>query len=950
MSQSYEISSVNWTPFGSEYFNLDRELSSTNIEEGDLNHFILCNCLTAIEDLSINHDTIFYLTSSKKYNDLFTSYSSTTAFHLSSLPLSTETFQLGSSSSSSFVNYYYCANTPILNKNLDIRERFNNIDVNYVLYSPFKHYSREDDISYFQFNHFSLKNILTPYYDYDQSNDDINHRDYKKIYTGSNQFYGFNNIFLSYTSDLDKITFTPNNKTYFHYPYDSTESYLSASSLIQRGAKSGDTPMNSDIISIDRTGYNLHTASGPLSTTYNGTFLCAWLSSNGDSCGCDSVWMERWYDPNSVSQGSAYITQVNSSTSTSIWDISSTMKLIPKNRYYYDRLGKDRNTLYVNSLSSDLILFYDEWKSLLIDSSNNDNNGFIKNYNGPSDVLELSGDVHVYVPLTDFLLETSEEITTSISVYKDKWNCGVNSQLIGNYNNGGWGIFYNTGFNNSVITIGDIDGFVYSFNTEGTRIFEKSINSSSYLNVEIDQILTDLNGDRWILDKFNNKIYKLNSNDILSEVLNFPVSHKIEKIQISSTNNLYALDTYNDKIFIHDNNGNYLSSLTTPTTATNFELDNTDSIHYSIGHIMSTDEDNNVYKAFGSNIYKNDSFLYHFSEKITDFKLDQDGNIWIVYSGNYLVKLTTNGVLLFEKQITDFLSDETSTKLGITKEKGPSGCDVDRIWLVFEDKSYILKLDTSGNILNIIKPSDIILSKTCKNYKLRANGDFTGYDIYRKFNINSEGAISSNNPSISFKVRLKDDCDNINYVIKHIPSKNIQSGWHTLSFTFNSRKGKVKTYLDSTLYSESNVTNNYYKIDYDSKSPLIIGGNSGKLGSLLEETALDTDYYNGKIKNVRIYNKDLGANSIASLHLYNNEEDFEPLIWNIECSDKNFVEKIDRFFMIKKPGHASKYFNINIKGLSAIDTDLKLLIEDSIKSTINNIIPAHVELNEVQFN
>lgn len=950
MSQSYEISSVNWTPYGSEYFNVNRELSSTNTEEGDQNHFILSNCLTGIEDISINHDTIFYLTSTKKYNDLFTSYSSITSFNLSSLPLSTSSFQLGNSASSSFVNYYYCANTPILNKSLDIREQFKDVENNHVLYSPFKYYSREDnDISYFQFNQFSLKNTLTPYYDYDQCNNDINHRNYKKIYTGSNQSYGFNNIFLSYTASLDKLTFQPNVITYFHYPYDSDQMFLSASCLISRGAKAGDVPMNSDIISMDRYGYDLFNSSGSVSSNYNGTFLCSWLSSDGDSCGCNSVWMERWYDPNNVTQGDAYITQVSTSSSTSIWDISSSMEFIPKVRYYYDRLGTDRNTIYVNSLSTDLKLFYDTWTEVLEDSSENDNDGFIKNYDGDSEVFELSGDVFAYIPITDSLLETSDEITTSISVYKDKWDCGVNSQLIGNYNNGGWGLFYNTGFNNSIITIGDIDGFIYSFNSEGTRIFEKSINNDSYLNVEIDQVMTDLNGDRWFLDKFNNKVYKLNSNDILSEVINFPVSHTIEKIQISSTNDIYILDTFNDKIYIHDNNGVYLSSTSVPSTATNFELDNTDAIHYSTGHLMSTDEDNNVYKAFGSNLYKNDKILYHFSEKISDFKLDSNGNIWLIYSGNYLVKLTTDGVLLFEKQITDFLSEETSPRLGLVKEKGASGCDIDRIWIVFEDKSYILKCNTSGDILNVIKPSDIILSKTCKNYKLKANGDFTGFDIQRKFNINSEGVISSENPSISLKLRLKDNCGSQQYIIKHIPSKNLQKGWHTISFTFNSRKGKVKFYLDSTLFSESNVTNNLYKIDYDSKSPLIIGGNSGKIGSSNEELALDIGYFIGKIKNVRIYNKELGANTIASLHLFNNEEDFEPLLWNIEVDSKNYVEKIDRFFMMKKPGHSSKYFNLKIKGLSALDSDLKLLIEDSIKSTIDNIIPAHVELNEIIF-
>lgn len=953
MADFYTASALNWTPYGAEYYNTNRGLIDNNSLVLSAN-FVEHPALSGIKDIAINHDTIFYLTKKKQAKDLFTNFESITAFSLSSLPLSASTMNIGTSGTPAYAKYYYCANLPQYNRTTDFRTVDYNTTLNYILFSAFKDKSRSyspspsnpfvESLSVFQFNFSNLKNTMTPYYEYD-SCIATSIRDYEKLYVGTNQRYGYANMFLGYSSNLTQLKFPHNETTYFHYPHTATQIPLSSTCLVNRGAKAGNSPMNSDIIAIDQSGYYPHTSSGPNSVN-NGLFLCAWLSGSND-CSCGARWVERWYDPNTVTQGNAYITSVNSGSCENIWDVATTMQLIPKVRYYYDRYGKDRNEVVVDTLSG-LIAHYDVWKNDLVDSTLNENDGYIiDKYTGPSSAFELDGSLHAHIPPTDQLLNTERQLTVGACVYKKDWCCGKNSQIVGNYHFGGWGIFYNTGMPNNILTIGDSTGNVFSFNIDGTRIFEKSLDRTDELNnIHIDYIATDLNGARWILDNHNKRLYKIDVDDILVDLVNFPGSYDIEKIQINANNRVYAHDKTTSKVFVHDEVGNYIETISAPTTATLFELDSNGNILFDIGDIMAINSSDEVYKVWGSNLYRDGEIIFHFPSRIMDLKIDDEDNAWVVFRGNVLVKITPENEMEFQKTLFSFLKDERNTKIGITRKSNRKGCDENRVWLVFEHNKQLVELDGTGRVNTSINADDLIVSQGCYPYKLRANGDFTGYDINRKFETAGGDKVSPSNPSLTLRVKFKNQCNSKLFKAVHIPVCSLESGWHHVGMSYNSNSGKLKFFIDGILVGTEQLTAGLWNIDYNEITPIIIGGNSGKLGSEnVEKSILNDQYFIGKIDDVRIYNLELGEFDIKALADYK-VGSFDDLIWNIQTNNRSYIEKVDQFFMNKKPGHTSKKFNIKINGLN-ISSDLKLLVESAINSSISNLIPKYTELNSI---
>jgi len=161
------------------------------------------------------------------------------------------------------------------------------------------------------------------------------------------------------------------------------------------------------------------------------------------------------------------------------------------------------------------------------------------------------------------------------------------------------------------MTVGDNFGNLFSFNIEGTRIFEKYTEDNPRLhNIKFDWIITDLNGARWILDSFNNKILKLDVDDILIELINFPPSFDVNKIQIGPDNRIYFLENKLHKVFVHDELGNYLETIAAPTSANTFELDSNSEIVFEAGDLMSINSSGDVYKSWGSNLYKNGNIIF----------------------------------------------------------------------------------------------------------------------------------------------------------------------------------------------------------------------------------------------------------------------------------------------------------------------------------------------------
>lgn len=927
-------SEVNWTPLGTDYINSSRGLSSTEELESDL--FLKVSSLSSIEDLSINHNSLFYLTSMRRLDTMIDNKFVTSAFDVEYLPLSSEELELGWSGESKMVKYHFCnSNNPQLNSTTDIGDYSILSGINYILTAPYK--------GDFKFNILNLKNYMTPYYEYDSIESELP-RKYTKIHTGSNQSNGLHDIYLGYDGDVIEITFKHNDTTYFHYPINSERIPISESNIILNGAKPGDVPMNSDIIGLDRYNYHEYNSMNRSEPSKNGQFLCAWLSGSND-CYCESVWVERWYDSDIVSMGDAYIEKVNSDECVAVWDIPSTMELIPGNRYYYDRYGKDRNEVVLELVKTHEILNIESWGESITNESGEKIGSTIPPQKS-SPELVLKGTNYVQLPPADFLF-LKHQISVSIDTYKDNWCCGKNSQLIGNYRFGGWGIFFNSGIPNNIITMGDDFGNLYSFNIEGTKIFEKNTDTYDIQNVQFDWVSTDLNGARWLLDSRNNKLFKVDVDDLITTIVNLPPSYEVTKLQISENNEVMFFDNGTKFVFVHDENGNFLRTIDSENPeATTFEVLKDDEIVFSNGNIITINSKGDIYKSWGSNLYKNDLVIYNFNKSIMDMKLDSEDNLYVVYDGNKVVKITEKDKIEFNIKTFDEFVDETTARIGLIRKSNSEGCDSDGIWIVYGDYRHLVQLTPTGSIVDYKNISSLIVTRNCDNFTLKATGDFTGYDIYRKFEVIDNTNISPKNPALSLKIKFKDSCGNSLHKSLNMPACNLAAGWHTLGFSFNTTSGIIRFYVDGTIAVEEAIEESYWEIDYNETTPIIIGGNSGKLGSENEEKSIiDSQYFIGKIRNVSIY-----STEIPQFHFKSIYDDrygkFEDLVWNIKIDPRSYIEKIEKFFFNKKPGSSTNLFNIKINGLE-IEKDLKLLIEKSIESSIDKILPKYTKLNSV---
>jgi len=329
-----------------------------------------------------------------------------------------------------------------------------------------------------------------------------------------------------------------------------------------------------------------------------------------------------------------------------------------------------------------------------------------------------------------------------------------------------------------------------------------------------------------------------------------------------------------------------------------------------------------------------------------DMKIDDEDNVWVIYCGNILVKINSNDEIVLTKKILNFLESEKNSKLGITRKANRNGCDENRIWVVFEDNQTLIEVSEIGTILNSVDTTELVISRNCDKYRLKALGDFTGFDVNRKYDTAGGNNISPSNPALTLRIKLEDQCGVKLFKSIHIPICKLISGYHHVGMSYSANTGDLKLFIDGGIAGKTTVDVGNWNIDYNEVTPIIIGGTSGKLGSEnTEKSIINDQFFVGKIDDVRIYDTEIPEFLIKAISDAKSNQ-FDDLIWNIPITNKNYLEKIDRFFMSKKPGHVSKKFNLKINGLD-ISSDLKLLVEDAINSSITNLIPTHTELNSI---
>jgi hypothetical protein len=348
----------------------------------------------------------------------------------------------------------------------------------------------------------------------------IENRNYKRLFTGSNQKHGNDNITLGYESYTTDIVLPADNITYFHIPYNFypfVQININDSGLIEAGSIAGDHPLKSDKVFKKLVNAEYTSPFGTVTDEADGYFLCSWLSGNWDT-NTKPVWMDRYYNPSKVSffnaltsnpfQAITYTTQSeclfasveNILGKVDVFDKPSDLVFEPSAYYAYHHYGKSSVDKYINSLS-----IYSIANNFKLYNNSDFTPVIISNYVPAGSAYEFDGNRYA---ITESLsaIQDDGQFTLSFWGSNDDWTIPFAEQIIGNYSSDGFGIF-----NQNIITptlfVDSITG-TYILNSDLKRI--KTI---QYDNDTVYNIIKFLQTDDYYIMFNSGNFTRYNSSD-----------------------------------------------------------------------------------------------------------------------------------------------------------------------------------------------------------------------------------------------------------------------------------------------------------------------------------------------------------------------------------------------------------------------------------------------------
>lgn len=851
---------------------------------------------------------------------------------------------------------------------------------NYLGIFPYENFKEnETEIEYPIIFH-GLKNYQTPEYNYSLGFNYLNEqkslrRIYNKIFTGTNQLNGLDNVFLGYTSNTLSLEFKPDTKTYFYFPATTNKVLLSESGLIEDGAIAGDIPFNSDRISIKNKNYKelIPDLSQPESIPVeSNTWLCSWLSGSNDGL---KTWMNRYYnasyytiDQALSSKSILYNEKLNADLNYT-YDVPSNMYLEPGVLYEYTRIGKNNRKNFINYLSSSSILQITNWDSDKLKYDYKDNLYGIVYFNNTENLKEtyinLDGKNHVLYPATSELLE-DKKLTVSLWVNVEKWNNINGYQIFGNYFDGGYGLVNESSITTPIITlINNTANRIYNLNYKFSLLSDIVIkDNNNFGDYKIIQRLNDFS--YWIFDVKNVSCKKYNiDNEVLfdlnsSNINDFNLLQEISQVEIDSNENIYIYDNITKKCIKFNTYGIYEFTYNFENNINKIEIDLNDNLLALISTHSAIDNYNNLWEVLGKNLYKNKKIFGNIGI-VQQMICDDLDNLWILHGQDSITKINVLENKIYDGFPKRFGRNSSYPEdpcfdyskryrylnfIRVLKDINSNSCE--KTSSSYEDRLIIVdNIDNSIYILNSdadlkIKLNITALTKNSTS-EIISNGDFTGYNYIRKF--------YSTKKQLSWKLKISNILGTDDRLITlPIDTNKINSGWHHFVLVFDSENGKVESYLDTIKQNEEFFDKKTYQINYKYRTSLLLGVQSLKNTTLNDIINIDDGYkFVGKISELRIYNKALNKNEIEQFFYSSNWiSNDRSLIWNTPVGERNYIEEIKHWYKMQMPGSKSKYFNINIHNLDVND-DIKLLIEEAIKNNIKKISPSNIELYNINW-
>lgn len=869
-------------------------------------------------------------------------------------------------------------------KQLTINKEYSNENVlsqNFLGLFPVENPKIEENFANYLLQIHGLKNHQTPEYKYSTANPLISsspsiRRVYNKIYTGTNQNRGYNNVLLGFKSKTKEYTFPVDVETPFYFPPTSESIPLSSSGLIEDGAFAGDVPFVSDRLSVYRKNYEEVTpgVAQPTSITkHDNVWLCSWLS--GSRLG-DKIWLDRYYNAAYYTLDQALTAKAfvyNESLSPErplTYDTPSTIVFEPGILYKYERAGKNRSKEFISYLNNDVnlpkginVLSITNWvSSPLIDESNYNNNGLVfysdpNNFKGSYWILD--GKSHAVFPSRISLLQKSN-FTVSIWLDVKDWKNIYGDQIFGNYYESGFGLV-NLGFLSApIFTITNAaSSTLYNLNYRSTKLSQLSLSANKNSNFEFVQRLPDYS--YWVFDSINKIGFKYNAINNLVGSLSLAQSplSSFTQVEIDGEQNFYFYDNFK-KIYVKtDKNGTVLDTHQYELNSgiLRIELDKNNQVVPVYGHTSIIDNNNNIWEVVGGNLYKN-RIMYANVGTTQYITCDGSNNIWVAHQQDTISRLNlTTNTFDFSMRIGRRAGAEidpcylrTSIRyLNFLKipvnSAGSCNPNIDYVdVIVILDKNYneIYLMNQGGELLSRLDLRGLLTDPKLK-MNFYAKGDFTGYQYLRKYEKDSK--------TLAWKVKIADPNGNdgrllsLNYNVSTMPP-----GWHNFVFVFNTFEGKIQYYIDSIKVDQIDFEPVKYQLQYDFRSSLLLGAATIRNTTLNDIIGVEDNYkFIGNVSDLKMYSKAFSQGEIEQLYF---SSDFaiarKDLHWNMNVGERNFIEEVQHWYKMQLPGSKSKYFNINIHNLN-IDDTVKEAIESALRSNIKKLIPAESSLYKINW-
>ena len=875
--------------------------------------------------------------------------------------------------------------------NLDINQdkSYKNVYNNFLFSVPYKTITEKTA----NYNTLQLKNQSTPDYELSRANPfpnyrDCDHREYDKIFSGTNQILGTDQMSLGYNSYVTTIKLEPDKITYFNAPqemYPVKRININDSGLTQAGAIGGDTPIVSDKIFKKAADYKYNTPYGAPTDEESGVWLCSWLKTNigtdwdkratyrknivvnykgktykareenqnakpdldkqtwEEIPGGEPVWVDRYYNPTKFSAEQAlkiegqyydytskfeYIIQKFNAEQEYVFDKKSDLTFEPGCLYAYYRIGPEENQSIIDTVKGKLI-------HEGVQPSYYQNG---EPYPNIQNSITFSGDT--YIETQSLNKTTDSDFTVSLNIDTEDWTKPLGSQIIGNYTNQGFGLF--NVLNTTPYNIYTTTTAVYVYNTDFNLILTipapKLVSTDAQTQEIIKTVHLEGNENLHVLTKQpgvnSYTIFQYDTKGMLVERFLIPASSGGSVLP----NPIMDINVDADCYYIIDSAGGR-RKFNINTEEEDLLYSFKDWPRNVVAMPGTLDTLDQPYSDSGS-IYIEPRNNIQYKMNCNDYTIDLDGNLWFVKDNNTIYKSITNqdsgSPAAFTEVIMGKLIDLVSEESDLGDTQG------NQIMLVGNGKDTLEQLigkwnnQHAGNRVESLSDSglDLVLED---GYTIRLSGGVDKGDDLQIYALSG----SDNH----FITSIRSDTDNKIWVMVDLPEghavykmdtdRNIEFV-KTLEEILPSMRNKLgKTKLELVNEFESGVHKNYALIVHqpytdDTNTSLsttvdVLKINSN--GDLMSHDTKTLDFL--QHKSIEKFRDTTNYETVKGLHshlLDGNYMTFKLRYQSYFDTDKTSVKYMS--FDVSNLTSGSHHFTI---GFNAIDSNLAMFVDGNLE-------------------